>query len=55
MAVRKLRLRKDTLTELSTADLGLVVGGQQTIGPCGLTGYYPSIFDPCTVRETRVC
>ena len=55
MAARKLSLRKDTLTELSTVDLGRVVAGQETIAFCGLTGYYPSLFDPCTVRETRVC
>ena len=53
MAARKLSLRKDTLTELSTADLAQVVAGQDALG--GFTGYYPSLFDPCTVRETRVC
>ncbi len=49
MARRALTLRKDTLTELTTADLQQVAGGQETILFCGLTGYYPSIFDPCHI------
>jgi hypothetical protein len=56
---RKLSLRKESLTELTTDDLTHVVGGQdsavvcignltESIGlSCGCTGYYPSIFDRC--------
>ena len=39
----------DTLIELSTDDLKQVTGGQQTLLFCNMTGYYPSIFDPCTI------
>jgi hypothetical protein len=55
MAARKLSLHKDTLTELSTVDLGQVVAGQESIALCWLTGTYPSYFAPCTGPETRVC
>ena len=51
MAARTLALRKEALTELSTDDLEHVVGGQELLG--GLTGYYPSVFDPC--RLTLGC
>jgi hypothetical protein len=37
--VRKLTLRKDTLTELSTDELTVVVGGQASIVIC--------LTDPC--------
>ena len=45
MSARKLVLRKEAMTELSTDDLKQVAAGQEILG--GLTGYYPSIFDPC--------
>jgi hypothetical protein len=58
---RKLTLRKDTLSELSTADLTQVAGAAQQsilcnltescLPTCGCTGYYPSIFDPCNVTN----
>ncbi len=36
MASRKLVLRKETLTELSTAELGAMIGGSgPTCGACG--------------------
>lgn len=53
---RTLSLRKDTLTELATAELESVVGGQQSIVPtCVCTGYYPSLFDPCNLTTSKVC
>ena len=55
MAARKLTLRKDTLTELSTVNLSQIVGGQETVVFCGMTGYYPSIFDPCSITESLAC
>ena len=60
MNARTLTLRKDTLTELTNDELARVAGGSADISglpcqtteslglSCGCTGYYPSIFDPCT-------
>ena len=59
MTTRKLTLRREQLTELTTAEMSSVAGASGL--PCdpqievtqlcptfGCTGYYPSIFDPCT-------
>ena len=58
MKSRTLTLRRESLTELTTAELGSVVGGAQTYiciqDPSTLvptnqcTGYYPSLNAPCT-------
>ncbi len=63
MAQRKLTLRKDTLTELTTGDLRLVAGAsgdvcylsdgcvnltESCLPTCGCTGHYPSINARCT-------
>jgi hypothetical protein len=58
MNSRKLTLRRETLAELTTAELGSVVAGAQTYiciqDPSTLvpthdcTGYYPSLNAPCT-------
>lgn len=40
--MRTLRLRKDVLTELSTADLAAVVGGSAVCGT-----------NPCTLSEVK--
>ena len=55
MKTRTLNLRRETLTELTTAELGSVVGASGL--PCdlteyciptqGCTGYYPTIERPC--------
>lgn len=58
MKPRSLHLRRETLAELTSAELGSVVGGQDTIVCAnitkyciptqGCTGYYPSLNAPCT-------
>lgn len=56
MKTRKLSLRRELLSELTTGELASVAGASglpcntdiETLIPtCGCTGYYPSIFDPC--------
>lgn len=52
---RRLTLRKETLSELTTEELAKLAGGQDTktlIPTNRCTGYYPSINAPCpTFRE----
>ena len=57
MKSRSLKLRRESLAELSTDDLGSVHGGQQSnlciqvtqLCPShDCTGYYPSLNAPCT-------
>ena len=47
---RTLTLRTERLTELSTAELAAVAGGQDQGIPTQqyCTGYYPSLNAPCT-------
>jgi hypothetical protein len=55
---RTLTLHRESLAELTAGELAVVNGGTNTQKVClqvtqlcptfGCTGYYPSIFDPCT-------
>ena len=49
MNLRKLTLRRESLVELTTAELASVAGGRDSL-VCltNLTGYYPSLNAPCT-------
>ncbi len=59
MTSRTLTLRREALTELTDGELSVVAAGTNTVDVCvaltkavcptfECTGYYPSIFDPCT-------
>jgi len=58
MKSRSLKLRRESLAELTSDDLGSVHGGQQSIiciqmtqdicPSYNCTGYYPSLNAPCT-------
>jgi hypothetical protein len=53
---RRLTLRKETLSELSTEQLAAIAAGQdaKTLLPtCQCTGYYPTINAPC--QTVQVC
>jgi hypothetical protein len=60
----RLRLNRETVRELNSEELGLVVGAKpQTIAldcfsglptQCGCTGVYPSINQPC-LRSADIC
>ena len=59
MKPRKLSLRKETLTELSTGELHLVAAGSNTCltytllpTGCACTGRYPSLNEPCPTTNT---
>ena len=45
---RRLTIKRETLTELSSTELGIVAGGQDYESLVCLTGYYPTINYNCT-------
>ena len=57
MKTRKLTLRRELLSELTTGELASVAGAsgvpchieiRETLIPtCGCTGHYPTVLEPC--------